>query len=134
MNTEHLQRIKEKCRELLAIAEKRTVGKWKMETVPTSCGVCHKIGPFPGREKGNHACVYVDYHKAADELQANAAFIASCAGPAEAGWRATIAAIDLINAALREIELVGTPQGSALKSTCEGVASVIIAAWPEELL
>jgi hypothetical protein len=30
------------------------------------------------------------------ERHNNAMFIASCAGPAEAGWRATIAAIDLI--------------------------------------
>lgn len=35
---------------------------WTMETVPTSVGICHKIGPFPGscgRDIG-HACIYVD--------------------------------------------------------------------------
>lgn len=43
---------------------KHTPGPWRLETVPTSIGACHKIGPFPGaspsiREETN-ACVYVD--------------------------------------------------------------------------
>lgn len=42
---------------------KGTPGPWTMETVPTSIGVCHKIGPFPssgGPYPETHACVYVD--------------------------------------------------------------------------
>lgn len=52
---------------------------WTLETVPTSLGVCHKIGPFPwrlGRE--NHACIYVDSTGSAPdtiELKSNAEFI-----------------------------------------------------------
>lgn len=41
---------------------KFTKGPWKLETVPTQVGICHKIGPFPGscgKEVGS-ACVYVD--------------------------------------------------------------------------
>lgn len=60
-----------------------TRGPWTLETVPTSIGICHKIGPFPGscgREVG-HACVYVDgigrRGNAVDELLANAKLIAA---------------------------------------------------------
>lgn len=42
-----------------------TPGPWEVETVRTSIGVCHKIGPFPHprpRESREHtyACVYED--------------------------------------------------------------------------
>lgn len=70
-------------REVLAAGP--TPGPWSVETVPTSCGVCHKVGPFPGRRPGDpprHACLYADYpsqgNPADDELKANAAFIAAC--------------------------------------------------------
>ena len=57
-----------------------TPGPWTLETVETSCGLCHKIGPFPWREgKPNHACIYVDHGHwvVADELLANARLIAA---------------------------------------------------------
>lgn len=58
-----------------------TPGPWTLETVPTSCGICHKIGPFPWRDgKQNHACVYVDYPGSGPieaELMANARLIAA---------------------------------------------------------
>lgn len=62
-----------------------TPGPWELETVKTSAGICHKIGPFPGtcgREVG-HACVYVDGLGVPDsdpkriELLANARLIAA---------------------------------------------------------
>lgn len=66
--------------KLTELISKATKGPWKLETVKTSCGHCHKIGPFPWRpEKENHACVYVDYLGPGplwDELQANAELIA----------------------------------------------------------
>jgi hypothetical protein len=61
----------------------------------------------------------IEYCQAPDRV-----FIASCAGPAEAGWRATIAAIDAVES-VRENDLTWQ---------FEEMASVIIAAWPEELL
>ena len=68
-----------------ALAAGPTPGPWSVETVPTSCGVCHKVGPFPGRRPGDpprHACLYADYpsqcNPVDDELEANAAFIAAC--------------------------------------------------------
>jgi hypothetical protein len=57
---------------------KFTPGPWTLETVPTSCGICHKIGKFPKTpEKTTAACIYVDYNAHADEMLANAHLIAA---------------------------------------------------------
>ena len=44
---------------------KWTPGPWAMETVRTSCGTCHRIGPFPrpayASKPEGWACVYDDY-------------------------------------------------------------------------
>lgn len=61
-----------------------TPGPWIMETVATQIGICHKIGPFPGKrpaDKPRHACLYADYPSASApgdaELLANARLIAA---------------------------------------------------------
>ena len=58
-----------------------TPGPWGIETVKTSCGHCHKVGPFPWRDdEANHACIYVDDSHAwvnGKELEANARLIAA---------------------------------------------------------
>lgn len=63
---------------------KHTPGPWALETLRTSCGICHKVGPFPGirdNDEPRHACLYADYpskHNPADaELEANARLIAA---------------------------------------------------------
>ena len=63
---------------------KHTPGPWALETVPTTCGVCHKVGPFPGKrpvDKPRYACLYADYpskgNQPDDELEANARLIAA---------------------------------------------------------
>ena len=60
---------------------KHTPGPWTLETVQTSCGICHKIGPFPWKDgKQNHACIYADYPGTGPiekELLANARLIAA---------------------------------------------------------
>jgi hypothetical protein len=63
---------------------KHTPGPWTLETVKTSSGICHKVGPFPWRpNKQNHACIYVDNHShdasapRDQELLANAHLIAA---------------------------------------------------------
>ena len=63
---------------------KHTPGPWTLETVPTTCGVCHKVGPFPGKrpvDKPRYACLYADYpskgNQPDDELEANARLIAA---------------------------------------------------------
>ena len=68
-------------RELL---EKATEGPWKLETVATAVGSCHKIGPFPsnGVYAETNACIYADNvrvgeigNRIGDELLANARLI-----------------------------------------------------------
>ena len=68
---------------------KFTPGPWKHEVVQTSCGTCHKIGPFPSAHEGDegYACVYADniqfhdygHNSVGDELKANAVLM--CAAP-----------------------------------------------------
>jgi len=94
-----------------ALAAGPTPGPWSVETVPTSCGVCHKVGPFPGRRPGDpprHACLYADYpsqgNPADDELEANAAFIAACNPAAIRALLAEHDALKAENERLREFE------------------------------
>jgi len=63
---------------------KWTPGPWVLETVKTSVGVCHKVGPFPAKredDKPRHACLYADYpsdfNPADQALLANARLIAA---------------------------------------------------------
>ena len=93
MNTqEKLTAIRDKCVELLAIAEKRTQGKWSVEQYTNY----HGFSVW-----GSGCCIAERWYKdavseeCAQDLAGDAAYIASCAGPAEAGWRSTIAAIDI---------------------------------------
>jgi hypothetical protein len=97
----HLDKIVAKCRELLATAEKRTPGKW------TAGG--RYDADYVDKGDDYPFCV-LDSH--------DAAYIAACAGLAEAGWRATIAAIE----SCREIRSPET--GEVLDAIC--------AAWTEE--
>ena len=69
------------------MSNKHTQGPWTLETVDTSIGTCHKIGPFPsnGARSETYACVYADnirkhdygHSKNGDELLANAHLIAA---------------------------------------------------------
>lgn len=114
---EHLNKIVAKCRELLAIADKRTQGDW--------C-VSH------ANNHGLHAIESKQIFISSNAFEDDAAFIANCAGSAEAGWRATIAAIE----ALRSIQNVawnGVEMHPCGMDAAQDVKK-IIAAWPEELL
>jgi hypothetical protein len=100
--TEKLAKIRARCVELLAIAEKRTPGKW---TVPEydkakparSRSVEIRIG-LGGFDLEQTIFGTVQVTPITNGDVPNATFIAACAGAAEAGWRATISAIDLIEA------------------------------------
>ena len=67
---------------LRKLLDEATPGPWVMETVKTSCGTCHKIGPFPrpnyASKKEGWACVYDDYPPGigSKDLLANARLIA----------------------------------------------------------
>lgn len=113
--TEHLNAIKAKCHELLAIAEKRTPGRWWLDD-PKEGGI---------RAESDHVLLrrgsYLD--------GADAAFIASSAGPFEASLRSTIAAIEYIGADA-EIFAENCQRGQSARSQIQS----ILAAWPEEPL
>lgn len=103
---EHLNRIRARCVELLEIAEKRTPGAWD--------GV-ESEGDYFGD-------TLIGLGSAYEGWQNDVAFIASCAGAAEAGWKATIAAID------------GIEEMDESTYIYNFIASNIIASWPAELL
>ena len=127
--TEKLQLVRVRCVELLAIAEKRTPGKWEQKPEElhrdyirirgTRLGGRFKVCNVNGSTGNNES-----YEREAKETRANANFIASCAGPAEAGWRSTIAAIDFI---LNNPPIRGLYRWNDM-------AVQIAAAWPDELL
>ena len=89
------------------MTDTHTPGPWGIITVETSCGICHKIGPFPyKRDQKIHACVYVDYPGNGEieaELLANAHLMA--AAPEMATERDNLKEInaDLLEA----LELIG---------------------------
>jgi hypothetical protein len=138
MNTqEHLNRIKAKCQELLAIAEKRTAGEWRILDADDEC---------PGIEAGKTSIVIwggEDDEAGVRTGVKDAAFIASCAGAAEAGWKSTIATIDALQDLANQCDYFsdGSPDASPrdkfaneLEGMIDYAINQIIAAWPQELL
>jgi len=84
--TEHLQAILAKIDKLLADASKRTPGKWDSLT-----NLLWSDGWILGRMERQ-------------DTNTNARFIADCSGNAEAGWRATRAAILQLQAVIASFE------------------------------
>jgi hypothetical protein len=123
---EYLNRIKTKCQELLANAEKRTPGTWDSQVYDV--GAAEKEARIflpssdPSRLWQRTTLATTERYNTHDAI-----FIASCAGAAEAGWLATVAAIDLLEYAAD----IGTGHYTPLATEA---AQKIIAAWPEELL
>lgn len=122
---EHLDKIVAKIDQLLELAEKRTQGAWESSGVFVD-------------HINQYNCIATSN---TDEEDAD--FIAACAGPAEAGWRATKAAIEgwLGLFVYMNGFADGAPDASAHDKLCNEIASIaktniqqIIAAWPEELL
>lgn len=119
---EKLQRIKSRCQELLAIAEKRTQGKWKARNFSVLL------------EESEYLSVLNNWTFASED----ASFIASCAGSAEAGWRATIAAINDWQSLYEDMDMCadGAPDASAHDKLCLELSDTarinlnkIIATW-----
>ena len=113
-----LSAIRAKCVELLAIAEKRTQGQWKRQSIYGTAILCEN-----SKNNGNMVCDLPDSSPECDQFSPNADFIASCAGPAEAGWKATIAAIDSL-----ETVAEWHPSGAAKNEEAAAI-DAIIAAW-----
>lgn len=109
---EKLQSIRARCVELLEIAEQRTPGVW---------AILHDEEYNGQRCVAGDTLLWWGNDYAGGRLNdADASFIAASAGPAEAGWRATIAAIDECLVAQSDMEWRGY--------MCRTVSS-IIAAW-----
>lgn len=116
--TEHLERIKQKCLANLALAKKRTPGMWQEN--PSEVTNLHFVKCSAGNI-GQRM------------WKTDADFIAACAGAAEAGWRSTIAAIEMCAKLRGDGESGGIVARSKI-ITVGFIETAIIAAWPEELL
>ena len=125
--TEHLQKIRAKCVELLAIAEKRTAGRWQVSGHPSES----RRGDAIIAETGETVCEGLRWN---ERWGHNGPFIASCAGPAEAGWMTTIADVDDILPQIQETDAADGAIESGHKWLLHKRAERLKAAWPEELL
>ena len=129
---DHLNRIAAKCRALLAIAEKRTPGSWRQESIHTEDGSCAVLAAGIN-DYGDGPSDYVTDSIPRGVLPGrNARYIAACAGPAEAGWRSTIAAIEMA-CEMRAHLLAEFGDGWRCDFVDDKI-KLILAAWPEELL
>ena len=92
---DHLRRIDAHLEHLLDIAAKRTPGEWKMDgSVSFNHIVTQKESEKPLNQRRAIVTEYKMYPP--EQAKSDVEYIASCAGNAEAGWRATRAAIALL--------------------------------------
>jgi len=115
--TEKLNAIADKCRANLALAAKRTPREWKRAGELAT----HIISDC-SRNNGGMICDLPDTSPECDQYAPNAAFIAACAGAAEAGWRSTLAAIE-------SVPLVNRGASPSLTQREELLVAGILAAW-----
>ncbi len=122
---QHLNKILAKLDSLIALAKKRTPGRWIQEL--------EDVWLYEGDEMGARCISDCHSHHTRDSKQAkaNATFIASCAGNAEAGW---VSMRDEI-ASLKKIFNSGPGEISwDMVEYAKNRTNSIIAAWPEEML
>ena len=136
--TEHLERIKQKCLANLALAEKRTPGPWPQEYIRRVLRFADKNPSTTGIDDDD---AYGDI-RLAPTSAIDSAFIAACAGAAEAGWRSTIAACEFVLKMKSDMDqswkdicgLMSVKDHQEESDHWPEPTSSIIAAWPEELL
>ncbi len=133
---EHLRLLLAHLDKLLDIAKERTPGEWKaFQACGSICvGDLRQVTCIQDIEKGLHLEIL------GKETEHDATFIASCAGNAEAGWRATREAIQ----SLLEIQAYSNqspthidgicPYGCDTPSIAEKGLESILSAWPIEML
>ena len=115
---EHLKLIDAHLERLLAIADKRTPGDYV------------KLDTYVGSKDNHHGIADFCYCGEA-ENEDNASYFASCAGNAEAGWRATRAAIAT---ALDCESWDDTIKEIYIRQDAEAILESILAAFPLELI
>jgi hypothetical protein len=121
--TEHLENIKAKCRANLALAEKRTPGRWvfSQDYGDERMQVVHTDEDEPW--------FLVEETHGAPHPKCNAAYIAACAGDAERAWLSTADEIEGL------LPLLGRPEiETPLSRYAHRRAAMILAAWPEDSL
>lgn len=135
MNTEeHLDKILAFCRSRLALAAERTPGAWLVKQRGEhgkGIRIVYRIGErYRGEDVCGGVAEILEYQSSREPKdqrnQANAAYIAACAGAAEAGWRATIAACEMMLVIVR----AEIPKSDITRNTL----TEILAAYPLELL
>jgi len=119
---EKLQKIKAKCQELLELGKERTQGAWWDIETRDREQIIRTGNPT---HTGTDICEVYSH---------DAEFIASCVGPAEAGWRSTIAAIEGWTVILNNAENEARGFKEDLRGLARANLFVIAAAWPDELL
>ncbi len=117
---EHLEKIKTKCQQLLAIANTALLSRHQ----PCGCIVCiceneQQCQGCGAKTCGTHPVGAIP----------NPVYDTPLTSPAIAGWRATIAAITCLRD-MEESPLIGGVERKVAKAALLN----IIAAWPEELL
>lgn len=122
---DHLHLIDAHLERLLGIAPKRTQGEWKINE-----GVeVHQL--YTNEEESNTYIGAITGFSwgaiSTDEGRTNATFIASCAGNAEAGWKAT-------RAAIAGYLKASTDDSWGVSLVASEVLESILAAFPLELI
>lgn len=87
---DHLKRIDAHLERLLDIASKRTPGEWDVENISPAR---HDVVKESGGKITSIFRAHDGCHEYREAALPDAIYIAACAGNAEAGWRATRAAI-----------------------------------------
>lgn len=129
---DHLEKIITLLDNLLTIAAKRTPGRWRFESFNSPIG---ETGDYEGviqvqtTECRQSDPVLCEAWNPDDDQEANFHFIAACSVNAEAGWKATRAAIEYISADAVAFAAT-TTRGQAARSQIES----ILAAFPLELV
>lgn len=125
-NIERLTLIESHLRKLLAIAEKRTLGKWQMQEV--AGGLYVSVGN-PKTGEGYRLISGVT-KQSRYQSEENGSFIAACAGNAEAGWKSTLLQIEWLKDDLQSAEEDG--DFDSVRALERRIDS-ILAAYPIEL-
>jgi len=121
-NIEKLNKIREKCKELLELSQDRTQGKWEYSKNRDGLPEIiyeYKSVALLGVKKPMDEYDFSTIHKLPNS-ENDGKFIASCAGTAEAGWCTTISTIDIILGELDE---------GVSYNNYDRIADSIIASW-----
>jgi len=122
-----IERIRAKCQKILELGKLRTQGRWDICTTRyQQPGYPYAVLHYADKPEGN------DVISAHVRGESNAAFIASCAGTAEAMARSTLVALHRI-IIMRDSMQVGVDR-IELWDECNLLIDCILESWPDELL